>query len=126
MSRSTKSEWHDGQRRIIEAVKCIRENTALRTKFRSGSLYLSANAEGLHNCAIARVEIARLIPVFGRFKFQNFTSSKINFCPGWHMLQERYNSICKGFIGLLCKKMCNSRFLGKITYNTLGKYVHYK
>ncbi len=31
-----KSEWHDGQRRINEAGKCIRENTAFRTKFRGG------------------------------------------------------------------------------------------
>ncbi len=31
-----KSGWHDGQRRINEAGKCIRENTALRTKFRGG------------------------------------------------------------------------------------------
>ncbi len=31
-----KSKWHDGQRRINEAGKCIRENTALRTKFRGG------------------------------------------------------------------------------------------
>ncbi len=29
-----KSEWHDGQMQINEAGKCIRENTALRTKFR--------------------------------------------------------------------------------------------
>ncbi len=29
-----KSKWHDGQRQINEAGKCIRENTALRTKFR--------------------------------------------------------------------------------------------
>ncbi len=29
-----KSEWHDGQRQINEAGKYIRENTALRTKFR--------------------------------------------------------------------------------------------
>ncbi len=36
MSRSPKSEWHDGQRRINEAGKCIRENTALRAKFRGG------------------------------------------------------------------------------------------
>ncbi len=33
---SPKSEWHDGQRHINEAGKCIRENTALRTKFRGG------------------------------------------------------------------------------------------
>ncbi len=31
-----KSEWHDGQRQINEAGKCIRENAALRTKFRGG------------------------------------------------------------------------------------------
>ncbi len=31
-----KSEWHDGQRQINEAGKCIMENTALRTKFRGG------------------------------------------------------------------------------------------
>ncbi len=31
-----KSEWHDGQRQINEAGKCIRENTTLRTKFRGG------------------------------------------------------------------------------------------
>ncbi len=31
-----KSEWHDGQRQINETGKCIRENTALRTKFRGG------------------------------------------------------------------------------------------
>ncbi len=31
-----KSECHDGQRQINEAEKCIRENTALRTKFRGG------------------------------------------------------------------------------------------
>ncbi len=31
-----KSEWHDGQRQINEAGNCIRENTALRTKFRGG------------------------------------------------------------------------------------------
>ncbi len=31
-----KSKWYDGQRRINEAGKCIRENTALRTKFISG------------------------------------------------------------------------------------------
>ncbi len=31
-----KSEWHDGQRQINEAGKCIRENTALRSKFRGG------------------------------------------------------------------------------------------
>ncbi len=36
MSRSPKSEWHNGQRQINEAGKCIGENTALRTKFRSG------------------------------------------------------------------------------------------
>ncbi len=30
------SDWHDGQRQINEAGKCIRENTALRTKFRGG------------------------------------------------------------------------------------------
>ncbi len=30
------SEWHDGQRRINAAGKCIKENTALRTKFRGG------------------------------------------------------------------------------------------
>ncbi len=30
------SEWHDGQRRINEAGKCIRTNTALRRKFRGG------------------------------------------------------------------------------------------
>ncbi len=36
MSRSPKSEWHDGQRRINEAGKCTRENMALRTKFRGG------------------------------------------------------------------------------------------
>ncbi len=30
------SEWHDGQRQMNEAGKCIRENTALRTKFRGG------------------------------------------------------------------------------------------
>ncbi len=32
----SKSEWHDGQRQINEAGKCIRENTALRTKFKGG------------------------------------------------------------------------------------------
>ncbi len=32
-----KSEWHDGQRQINEAGKCIRENTAWRTKFRGGA-----------------------------------------------------------------------------------------
>ncbi len=31
-----KSEWHDGQRQLNEAGKCIRKNTALRTKFRGG------------------------------------------------------------------------------------------
>ncbi len=31
-----KSEWPDGRRRINEAGKCIRENKALRTKFRGG------------------------------------------------------------------------------------------
>ncbi len=31
-----KSEWHDGQRQINEAGKCIRENAALRTKYRGG------------------------------------------------------------------------------------------
>ncbi len=31
-----KSKWHDGQRQINEAGKCIRENTVLRTKFRGG------------------------------------------------------------------------------------------
>ncbi len=30
------SEWHDGQRQMNEAGKCIRENSALRTKFRGG------------------------------------------------------------------------------------------
>ncbi len=29
MSRSPESKWHDGQRQINEAGKCIRENTAL-------------------------------------------------------------------------------------------------
>ncbi len=29
-----KSKWHDGHRRVHEAGKCIRESTALRTKFR--------------------------------------------------------------------------------------------
>ncbi len=31
-----KAKWHDGRRRINKAGKCIRENTALRTKFRGG------------------------------------------------------------------------------------------
>ncbi len=46
MSRSLKSEWHDGQRRIIEAGKCIRENTALRTKFRGGVRVQACHAAG--------------------------------------------------------------------------------
>ncbi len=29
-----KSEWHDGLRRINEAGRCIKKNTALRTKFK--------------------------------------------------------------------------------------------
>ncbi len=31
-----KSKWHDGQRRINKAVKCIRENTALFAMLRGG------------------------------------------------------------------------------------------
>ncbi len=36
ISRSPKSKWHDGQRQINEAGKCVRGITALRTEFRGG------------------------------------------------------------------------------------------
>ncbi len=41
-----KSEWHNGQRQINEAGKCIRENTALRTKFRGGVRVQACHAVG--------------------------------------------------------------------------------
>ncbi len=36
MSRSPKSEWHDGQRPVNETGKCFSENTARGTIFRDG------------------------------------------------------------------------------------------
>ncbi len=49
-----KSEWHDGQRQKNEPGKCIRENTALRTKFRG-----DVRVQACH--AAVRIEFA-----FGR------------------------------------------------------------
>ncbi len=46
MSRSPKSKWHDGQRWINEAGKCIRESAALRTKFRGGVRVQACHAAG--------------------------------------------------------------------------------
>ncbi len=45
MSRSPKSEWHVGQRQINEVEKCIRENTAIRTKFRGGVRVQACHAD---------------------------------------------------------------------------------
>ncbi len=42
--RSSKSKRHDGQRRINEAGKCIRENTALRTILRGGVRFQACHA----------------------------------------------------------------------------------
>ncbi len=36
LKQPPQSKWHDGQRHINEAGKCIRENTAFGTIFRGG------------------------------------------------------------------------------------------
>ncbi len=52
-----KSEWHDGQRQINEAGKCIRGNTALRTKFRGGVRFQACHVDVCVEFAFGRLGV---------------------------------------------------------------------
>ncbi len=57
MSRSPKSKWHDGQRQINEAGKCVSGITALRTKFRGGAHVQACHAAVLIEFAFRRLGV---------------------------------------------------------------------